>query len=448
MKHELITFTITGFAAGRTDATSIIHITVNGSAVNVSDHSFSLDTGENADASLYSGIFMTSDDANWGGISSLIISDDMDRLVGVSDAGMIIMSSGLKTGGDTMSVLPVQVVKLNDPSSGVSLGVESIATLSGLSLVNGSLDGFYVLTDPQANPLLQYNTIASSEFNGIVFNGPSSNPLMLGSSSLTDLVTSCLHDAGLQSIESLTPEASELIGDIIYMCESPSSVDGNVHGWVYDPSSGESNTFMIEPPSGWALADLAFCRACMPSQVFFLSKSDTGFAVDTVALDALLIDGNLITRATDYVRGLVRLLNVTTEYKMASISVIPDASNPPDLLVFVSSDGSLGKTVILSYQVEVLPAGSAAIDSDNHSLSILILLLLLVVGILVPIAGMLSPSLRAKFERILPRTMSVKRRVLFEDSDEDSANSPPPLRGVIVDRIVGKSGRTITSVIE
>jgi hypothetical protein len=133
---------------------------------------------------------------------------------------------------------------------------------------------------------------------------------------------------------------------------------------------------------------------------------------------------------------------------MASISVIPDPSNPPDLLVFVSSDGSLGKTVILSYQVEVLPAGSAAIDSDNHSLSILILLLLLVVGILVPLAGMLSPGLRAKFERILPRRRKVKRKVLFEDSDEDSANSPPPLRGVLVDRIVGKSDRTITHLIE
>ena len=439
MKNELLTLAHICFVSLSESSTSLQNVTIQGSKIPSLDKSFSMRTSPHAVVSLYSGIYLESTDANWGGLSSLTLSADGTSFVGVTDASSIVTGSGL-TAVSTAKSIPVQIVGLKDPSSGDSIGVEGVTTLSGMSFVTGTFDGLYVLTDQSVDPLREYSAISKSQFNGLVFIEPSSNPLSQAPSSLSELIDSCIPDARLQSIGSVTPDSPELEGSIIYMCENPSSVDGYVHGWVYDPSTRESNTFMLNPSRGSTMAGMAFCRSCHPSQVFLLSLSDTGFAVDTVALDMLLIDGNVISPATNSASGLLRLFESDSDYQMVSLAVIADPKGQEDLHVYVSSDGFLGKTVVLTYQVRVVSETASAGGTGDTSLSLLILLLLIGLGIVLPLVVMFNPFLRAKFAELRIKYASKPRRaVLLDESDEEM-----PSRLAIVSKetpkTVGKSG--------
>ena len=381
---------------------------------------------------LHDFVSLRSDQSEWGGLASLILSDDGSQLMGVSDGGTILLGE-MRMNASTVNCTSLSLV---DDETGASIFVESVTTVSGLPLRDTGKDGVYVRLMSSV-PIRLFPQIDPAQYQGLVFNQPFEDPMALCPAALKEEVTTCPPSRGLQSIGSIEAEPGQSTGSILFVCEKPSETDGLIHGWACNPSTGDSWQFLIEAAAGWNVADIAYCASCNPHQVFFLSYNATAFAIETVLASTLVHGGTIVTPTSR-----IRLLEAafTHPVQMHSLSVIPDPSGSEKVKLFVASRNETGETLLLTFSVELLDALADVLeneDSDSFSISLIVLIVLLSLGIILPIVVNRNPTLRARLEEIY--TGKPKYSVRLHPAE--AALSPP--RAVLIDNpaTFGKRGK-------
>ena len=341
---------------------------------------------------------LSATDAGFGGLSSLIVSHDGWEWVAVLTSGRTVMGMLRYTYGILDFVpSPLQIAQFIESER--TTNATSVSTVSGVALGNPHSDGFYLRTDSETMPIQLFPSINSPYTNaGSAFNQQPQDPVTLCPSFVYEELAAC--PSAHQTIESISAESGESVGSIVFVCEHPSEDDGLLHGWVCNPSTGESSRFMIDSDDGWNLVDLALCPNCDPSQLYLLSVKDGAFAVDTVLLSTLLEDGRVLSRADDLEGGHMRLFDVKVDAPMQTLSVIRDPFSKSALRVFVASSDPV-RPAIMSFTILVSSSGigiMADVEASSTSYSLLIILILLLVGVAVPFGISRSPWLRAKMD--------------------------------------------------
>lgn len=376
-----------------------------------------------------SGVQISSADTRWGGLYSLIATSDARRWIGITSAGQIMTGQftyeGAKLSGMNSDV---QVIPLSNPNSAEPVRAESMSTISAAQLYDTDKGGFYVRVDESQMPIYYYPQVNPDEYSGSALSQQPTDPLSFCPGPIREELANC--PRGYQSIESLPSDAGESVGSLIFVCEVPFESDGLLHGWVCNPSTGDSSSFRLGTIPGWTLADLATCPTCDPGQVFLLSRNETGgFSVDSVLIESLLEESRVIEQADDSVHGRMRLLDATSEVHMQSLALVPDATTPPKLRMFVAS-GDINKTVIVSFNLTMLPAGSIFMKNaagDDAWVSIFVIVALLLIGVAIPIAVYKNPKLRTMIDDWKRQKESA---LLGLNEDDDTIRLRKPVRPI------------------
>ena len=391
---------VTPYLIAVTTADSIKSITVSLARKDQSSFPVITSSSRFARSSIVDYFSLRSDTAEWGGLSSLVFTNTGSDWIGVSDAGHIIVGH-LSAGGLGVNCTSISLV---DDESGSTIFAESIATISGSALTEPGKDGLYVRVE-SGDPIRLYPSIDPSQYQGLVFNQPFEDPLALCPAELKVDVETCPPTRGLQSIESIEAEPGQSTGSILLVCERPSESDGLVHGLACNPSTGDSWQFFIESEPGWNIADLAYCAACEPSQVFFLSYNDTAFSIDTVLASTLVRGGSIVGRPGASMSSRVRLLEARFPHpiQMHSLSVVPEQTSGDKMRVFVASRNEGNETLILSLSLELFESVAETLEgaeSDSVSFSLIVLVVLVGLGIMLPIIINRNAKLKTRLQEI------------------------------------------------
>ena len=333
-----------------------------------------------------------SNEPRWGGLTSLQFSENGEQWIGTTSQGDIVLSSSDIYGFESITVDLIQTI---DEESDEHLAVDSISTISGSPLLDPFLDAYYLRVSSGKTPLRSYQSIDSDTYEGLVFNRPYEDALTLCPESLRQQIASC----NGSTLTSIPPQSGQSVGSLLFLCESRSESDGLFHGWACNPSTGDSWGFSLQAEEGWNFVDWSFCSYSDPPQILLLSVNETSFAVDTVLLSALHDDDNQILMADDLIHGRVRLFESSTTSQVRSLSVSRDEYNPEQLMLYLGStkDDSSGLTSIHVISLNMSPEGTSElseVNSNSYTLSVIILVLLVTVGIAVPLLLNKLPRLR------------------------------------------------------
>lgn len=387
----------------------IIATAVFGEAINISVRTAKLGSSnvlgalhntKFAQVTLDSGARISSADTRWGGLYSLIATSDARRWIGIASSGLI-MSGQFTYEGAKLSGMnaDVEVIPLSNPNAAEPVRAESISTISATQLLDTVKGGYYVRVDDSKMPIYYYPQVNKDEYSGSALSQQPTDPLSFCPASIREELADC--PRGYQSIESLPSDAGESVGSLIFVCEVPFESDGLLHGWICNPSTGDSSRFRLGTLPGWTLADLATCPTCDPGQVLLLSRNATGgFSVDSVLIESLLQESRVIDQADDSVHGRMRLFDATSDVHMQSLALVPDATSATKLRMFVAS-GDVNNTVIVSFNLTMLPAGSTFMNTaagDDAWVSIFVIIALLLIGVAIPIAVYKNAKLRSMID--------------------------------------------------
>jgi len=187
------------------------------------------------------GLKLTSPNKHFGGLSGILVSDDGERFVAVSDKGFWVTGELTYDQGRLSGVQNVELAPLLDPNGTPVIG----KLMADAEAITGTLS-----TDPESTSTLQVSFERQHRVWSYPFASDGFDARPTATSMPEDLATA-KPNGGLESILEISSDQSALVA----ITESTVDGDGNLKGWIV--AGAETHAISLKPNGPFSPTDLA-----------------------------------------------------------------------------------------------------------------------------------------------------------------------------------------------